>query len=81
MFLMARIPHKAVGPIYIRRDIPRHVKKPRQPVEETRVLITGVTFDAGKYQDELLGWRNFLALKHSYVLIASQEISHQNSFS
>ena len=40
---MARIPHQAVGPIYIGRVIPEHVKDPRAPVDKSRVLIPGVT--------------------------------------
>ena len=40
---MARIPRKAVGPMYIRRVIPEHVKYPRAPVDKSRVLIPGVT--------------------------------------
>ena len=40
---MARIPRKAVGPMYIRRVIPEHVKDPRAPVDKSRVLIPGVT--------------------------------------
>ena len=40
---MAWIPLKAVGPMYIRRVIPEHVKKPRVPVNKSRVLIPGVT--------------------------------------
>ena len=40
---MARIPCKAVGPMYIGRVIPEHVKDPRAPVDKSRVLIPGVT--------------------------------------
>ena len=40
---VAWIPHKAVGPMYIRRVIPEHVKDPRVPVDKSRVLIPGVT--------------------------------------
>ena len=40
---VARIPRKAVGPMYIRRVIPEHVKDPRVPVDKSRVLIPGVT--------------------------------------
>ena len=40
---VARIPRKAVGPMYIRRVIPEHVKDPRAPVDKSRVLIPGVT--------------------------------------
>ena len=40
---VARIPHKAFGPIYIGRVIPEHVKDPRAPVDKSRVLIPGVT--------------------------------------
>ena len=40
---MARIPHKAVGPKYIGRIIPKHVKDPRAPVDMSRVLIPSVT--------------------------------------
>ena len=40
---MARIPRKTVGPMYIRRVIPEHVKDPRAPVDKSRVLIPGVT--------------------------------------
>ena len=40
---MARIPRKAVGPMYIGRVIPEHVKDPRAPVDKSRVLIPGVT--------------------------------------
>ena len=40
---MARIPHKAIGPMYIGRVIPEHVKDPRAPVDKSRVLIPGVT--------------------------------------
>ena len=39
----ARIPRKAVGPMYIGRVIPEHVKDPRAPVDKSRVLIPGVT--------------------------------------
>ena len=38
---MAQKPYKAVGPMYIGRVIPEHVKDPRAPV--SRVLIPGVT--------------------------------------
>ena len=34
---VARIPRKAVGPMYIRRVIPEHVKDPRAPVDKSRV--------------------------------------------
>ena len=37
---VARIPRKAVGPMYIGRVIPEHVKDPRAPVDKSRVLIT-----------------------------------------
>ena len=37
---MARIPRKAVGPMYIRRVIPEYVKDPRAPVDKSRVLNT-----------------------------------------
>ena len=40
---MARIPRKAVGPMYIGRVIPEHVKDPRAHVDKSRVLIPGVT--------------------------------------
>ena len=40
---MARIPRKAVGPMYIGRVIPEHVKDPRAPVDKSRVLIPGVS--------------------------------------
>ena len=40
---VARIPRKAVGPMYIRRVIPEHLKDPRAPVDKSRVLIPGVT--------------------------------------
>ena len=40
---MARKPRKAVGPMYIGRVIPEHVKDPRAPVDKSRVLIPGVT--------------------------------------
>ena len=41
--LMAPIPRKAVGSMYIRRDIPEHVKYPRTPVKKSKVLILCVT--------------------------------------
>ena len=40
---VARKPRKAVGPMYVRRVIPGHVKDPRAPVDKSRVLIPGVT--------------------------------------
>ena len=40
---MARKPRKAVGPMYIGRVIPEHVKDPRAPVDKSRVLTLGVT--------------------------------------
>ena len=40
---MARIPRKAVGPMYLGRVIPEHVKDPRAHVDKSRVLIPGVT--------------------------------------
>ena len=40
---VAWIPRKAVGPMYIGRVIPEHVKYPRAPVDKSRVLIPGVT--------------------------------------
>ena len=40
---VAQIPRKAVGPMYIWRVIPEHVKGPRAPVDKSRVLIPGVT--------------------------------------
>ena len=40
---MARKPRKAVGPMYIGRVIPEHIKDPRSPVYKSRVLIPGVT--------------------------------------
>ena len=40
---MARIPRQAVGPMYIGRVIPEHVKDPRAPVDKSRVLKSGVT--------------------------------------
>ena len=40
---MARIPCKAVGPTYIGRVIPEHVKDPRALVDKSRVLIPSVT--------------------------------------
>ena len=40
---MARKPRKAVGPMYIGRVIPEHVKDPTAPVDKSRVLIPGVT--------------------------------------
>ena len=36
---VARIPYKAVGPMYIWGVIPEHVKDPRVPVDKSRVLI------------------------------------------
>ena len=39
----AQKPCKAIGPMYIGRDIPEHVKDPRAPVDKSRVLIPGVT--------------------------------------
>ena len=36
---MARIPRKAVGPMYIGRVIPEHVKDPRAPVDKSRVFF------------------------------------------
>ena len=41
--LVARTPRKAIGPMYIGRVIPEHVKDPRVPVDKNRVLIPGVT--------------------------------------
>ena len=41
--LMPRIPRKAVGPMYIGRFVPMHIKDPRAPVYKSRVLISGVT--------------------------------------
>ena len=38
---MARIPRKAVCPMYIGTVIPEHVKDPR--VDKSRVLIPGIT--------------------------------------
>ena len=43
MSLVAWIPHKAIGPIFIGRVIPEHVKDPWAPVDKSRVLIPGVT--------------------------------------
>ena len=40
---VARIPRKAIGPMYIGRVIPEHVKDPRAPVDKSRVLIPSVT--------------------------------------
>ena len=40
---MARKPCKAVGPMYIGRVTPEHVKDSRAPVDKSRVLIPGVT--------------------------------------
>ena len=40
---MARKPCKAVGPMYIGRVIPKHLKDPRAHVNKSRVLIPGVT--------------------------------------
>ena len=40
---MTRKPHKAVGPKYIGRVIPEHVKDPRVHVDKSRVLISGIT--------------------------------------
>ena len=40
---MARIPRKAVGPKYIGRVIPEHVKDPRAPIDKSRVLTPGIT--------------------------------------
>ena len=40
---VARIPRKAVGPMYIARVIPEHVKDPRAHVDKSRVLIPGIT--------------------------------------
>ena len=40
---VARIPRKAVGPMYIGRVIPEHVKDPRAPIDKSMVLIPGVT--------------------------------------
>ena len=34
---------KAVGPMYIGRVIPEHVKDPRAPVDKSRALIPGVS--------------------------------------
>ena len=39
----ARKPRKAIGPMYIGRAIPEHVKDPRGPVDNSRVLIRDVT--------------------------------------
>ena len=41
---MARKPRKAVGPMYIVRVIPEHVKDPRSPVDKSRALIPGIIF-------------------------------------
>ena len=40
---MARMPHKAVGPMYISESHPRNVKDPRVSVDKSMVLIPGVT--------------------------------------
>ena len=40
---MAWIPRKAIGPMYIGRVIPEHVKDPRSPVDKSRVLFPVVT--------------------------------------
>ena len=40
---MARIPRKAIGPMYIRRVIPQLLKDSRVPVNKSRVLIPSVT--------------------------------------
>ena len=40
---VARKPRKAVGPMYIGRVIPEHVKYPRASVDNSRVLTPGVT--------------------------------------
>ena len=40
---MAWKPGKAVGPMYVGRVIPEHVKDPRAPVDKSRVLIPSVT--------------------------------------
>ena len=40
---MARKPRKAIGPMYIGRVIPKHVKYPRAPVDKSRVLKPSVT--------------------------------------
>ena len=41
--LVAQIPHKAVGPMYIGRVSPEHVKDPMVPVEKSKVLLPTVT--------------------------------------
>ena len=46
---VARIPCKAVGPMYIGSVIPEHVKYPRAPVDKSRVLIPGVTGQIPEY--------------------------------
>ena len=40
---VAQKPRKAIGPMYIGRVIPEHVKDPCSPVDKSRVLIPGVT--------------------------------------
>ena len=35
---VAPIPRKAVGPMYIGRVIPEHIKDPRAPVDKSRAL-------------------------------------------
>ena len=42
-FTLAQIPRKAIGPMYIGRVIPKHVKDPRAPIDKSTVLIPGVT--------------------------------------
>ena len=41
--LVARIPCKAVGPMYFGRAIPEHVKEPRAPIDRSRVLQPSIT--------------------------------------
>ena len=40
---MTRIARKAVGPMYVGRVIPEHVKDPRTLVDKSRVLVPGIT--------------------------------------
>ena len=41
--LVVCIPRKAIGPMYIRRVLLKHVKEPRAPVDKSMVVITSVT--------------------------------------
>ena len=40
---MAQRPCKAAGPIFTWRAIPGHVKEPRAPIDNSRLLKSGVT--------------------------------------